>query len=1189
MHDGFRQAMLKTALETIPQLTEENYSIWKDKMTALLKLRGVFTRLDQLLIPLGESDDAELTLLIISKMDSVTHNNVVTANNRESAQKLWHAIKERFSSSQASNRARIFNDFLYIKFLEDGVENFVTSVKVAIKKMVNVGIDLPQDILLYLVLFKFPTSLQILKRQIMHSDKELSVEFVCNHLIQFNNESKAEIKDPSTSTEPAALFNNKDRKQAKPNSSSNSQKRCKSGFHNPKQDANHSSDSCWHLHPDKAPDWWRESQAQWKAGRENKEKSENYFMSLLTLWIESGDPNSRIILDSGASGHIFNDLKFFDDVELGNFDFIKTGKKDATLPIRGKGSVVLTWGTKSVKLENCLYVPDIVINLISAGQLVNNGCTLYSGNHKFTVKKGSQPAFGGKITNGLFSVDNPDSVGKSSSTMANLSEISESLQELHERFGHASVQRIAHLSKTKFSNSELSSFECKSCVLSKITKQAFKFESELAKKPFERLHLDIVGPIKPESSLKHNYILTVVDNYLGYLAGFPLVHKNDTTDALIDLLEAEKKRRGYYPSLICSDGGGEFTGIRLVQYLTRNHIRRLISEPYHPEHNGRAERANRTIVESVRATIMSSGIQKRFWHEVLKSCCLALNQIPKKGQTDSPWEILHGRKFPSDYLKPIGTPAVILQMPRKEKSWKFNPKGEEGVLVGFNVSLVSYRILTPFGKVIETKHVRFLKKDSQNLNFDLDELVEAKAPLESETTGDNSRDENPAEEAPSTHRENENNSEAEELSSINEDEEVENQLTHDTQPQQENIPSPPTSTRVLRDRSQIKPPSPKNWYETLTAWLNSLGFYESNCDPCLYICDDRVSVVFFHVDDLVLVGPGNDFEKEFESRFNNSSCHEPNTILGMKFEKSSNKIHLSLPNHIQHGLEELGLEDSKISSTPLTPNLKLRDASDDDHSRFKKLNINYRSAIGLLNHIAQLTRPDISFAVSSLARFSVKPGMTHWHEVKKVWQYLKGTIDLKLTLEIREPSQLLQIYSDASWGDDPQDRTSQSGYICFLFGSIIAWNSSKQRSVTYSSTKAELNPLVDSFHEGVWLKALLAEIWNIQIDAASHLIDNQELKERLMMSDEEFEEKFSNQHLIDNKGLDDKVKKFGSNPKTRHIDLKTKGIRQEVKHNTIRIDLIRTHEMVADALTKAAPKSSISNLVKTIDPQFDLA
>lgn len=215
--------------------------------------------------------------------------------------------------------------------------------------------------------------------------------------------------------------------------------------------------------------------------------------------------------------------------------------------------------------------------------------------------------------------------------------------------------------------------------------------------------------------------------------------------------------------------------------------------------------------------------------------------------------------------------------------------------------------------------------------------------------------------------------------------------------------------------------------------------------------------------------------------------------------------------------------------------------------------------------------------------------MTHWHEVKKVWQYLKGTADLKLTLEIKHPNQLLQIYSDASWGDDPQDRTSQSGHLCFLFGSLISWNSSKQRCVTYSSTEAELNPLVDAFHEGIWLKALLAEMWHIQLDAATHLIDDPDLLEQLMMSEEEFNLKFTNEHLIDNKGLDDKVKKFGTNPKTRHIDLKRKGIRQEVKHNTIRISLIKTTEMIADALTKAASKSSISILSNAIDNDFKTA
>ncbi|KNZ64230.1 hypothetical protein VP01_10526g2 [Puccinia sorghi] len=94
-NNGFRQAMLKTALETIPQLNEENYSIWKDKMTALLKLRGVLAALNNTEAPLGESDNAELTMLLLSKMDSVTHQNVVTADNSESAQEIWSSIKER--------------------------------------------------------------------------------------------------------------------------------------------------------------------------------------------------------------------------------------------------------------------------------------------------------------------------------------------------------------------------------------------------------------------------------------------------------------------------------------------------------------------------------------------------------------------------------------------------------------------------------------------------------------------------------------------------------------------------------------------------------------------------------------------------------------------------------------------------------------------------------------------------------------------------------------------------------------------------------------------------------------------------------------------------------------------------------------------------------------------------------------
>ncbi|KAH9443964.1 hypothetical protein Pst134EB_033136 [Puccinia striiformis f. sp. tritici] len=1322
-NNGFRQAMLKTALETTPQLSEENYSIWKDKMTALLELRGVLNTLEANepdSTPLEAEINAELKLLFISKIDSATHSNIVTTDNRSSAKALWKAIKDRFASDESSNRARVFNEFLYVKFKEDSIESFVTDIKVAIKKLVDVGIELPQDILAYLILFKLPDSLQLLKRQIMHSDKALTVQFVCNHLTQFNNENRAEIKESSSSNQ-AASVSTRNQRSYRNNDNRGGQggpKRCTTGYHNPKQDANHPSDECWHLHPDRAPEWWREAQAKWQAS-----KNVNYYMSLITLWTDTDNPRFKIILDSGASAHIFNDAKFFDKLELGDRDVIRTGKKDATLPIKGIGRVILQWGNSTVSLDECLYVPDIVINLVSSGSVIEKGCQIVANQKGFEVSKNGRHLFGGKIENHLFTVANPDAVGGSIKHTAHFTQSgTESLKLIHEKYGHASIQRIDHLIPSSVSKAEKDAFECKSCILSKITKQPFKAESQSASKVFERIHLDIIGPITPESKIKTRFILTLVDNYSGYLAGFPLSKKDDTTDVLINLLETEKKRLGYLPSLICSDGGGEFVGNRLVSYLDKNHIRRLISEPYHPEHNGRAERANRTIVESMRATFQGSHIPKCYWHEVVKSCCLALNQIPQKGNPRSPWEIVHGRTIPSSFLRPLGSTAVVLNMNRI-KGRKFDTKGQEGLLIPqLDFKLDDTDTFLPENPIDEPNSDQQIpnqdSEDStlQDGNLTNQELLSREGNKQHQTNDDDD-------------------------SSALDDQVLE--IPTSKQPEK----PLETSTRILRDRSSIRPPTrfgfhhyyepntfesaircpdekfwksaieseitsienhevwdnhyqeppnpldttwvfkikdnchgdplkhkarlcvqgfdqiegvdhegtfaptgkgstlkmillyslhqnltltqfdvqgaflhaplteevyiktpkgvnrdapylklkkalyglkqaPKNWYETLVSWLESIGFEESNCDPCLYLCNDNISRVFFHVDDLVLVGPGNNFKEKFEKRFSNSSCHQPNTILGMKFERIGNKIHLSQPKHIAHGLEELGLQNCKPLSTPLTPNLKLKEASDEDHALFKKQNINYRSAIGLMNYIAGYTRPDISFAVSSLARYSIKPGMSHWNEVKKVWQYLRHTQDLKLTLEILKPNQLLEVYSDATWADNPTDRTSQSGYLCYLFGALVSWNSSRQHNITYYSTEAELNPLVDSFHEGTWLKALLSDIWNIQLNAATHYIDDKELNERLMMDDEEFKEKFANSHYIDNKGLDDKLKKFGSNPKTRHIDLKTKGIRQELKFKNIKIILVRTYNMIADALTKAAPKSSLLNLTKTIDPSF---
>ncbi|KNZ53103.1 uncharacterized protein VP01_3341g2 [Puccinia sorghi] len=485
------------------------------------------------------------------------------------------------------------------------------------------------------------------------------------------------------------------------------------------------------------------------------------------------------------------------------FDCIKTGKQDATLTIRVQGSVILTWGKRVIKLENCLFVPDIVINLISARELETSSMDYF-----------------------------------------------------------LSIIMIALADQILNQTLE---FKCKSCILAKITKKPFKEQSHLASKPFEKIHLDLIGPINPES-------------------------------------KSGSQHRGYYPTTICSDGGGEFVGNSLAQFFRDHPIQRLISEP--SEHNVRAEQANQTIEQ---------------------------------------WELVHGKPLLIELLKAVGTPAITLNM-RKVQGRKFDSKGEEGKLIGFNRALRSYRIVTKSGRIIKTKHVRFLKRPILSPSLSIDDNDDTKywkQLIEKEINSIESHDvwENYYKEPP-------NPLSATWVFKIKDNThgnplEFKGQLCvpgfnqiHGTDYEGTYAPTckiptvrmlllyslhenlnvtqfdvqgaflhaPLTKDVFIKTRKGVNCPTS---YLKFKKSLYVLKQSPKNCQTEICACTCVMTA----------------YQKCF-SIFSNSSCHSPNTMLGMKFKRENNKIKFSLPNQIQHGLEELGLTNCKNSITPLTPNLK---------------------------------------------------------------------------------------------------------------------------------------------------------------------------------------------------------------------------------------------------------------------------
>lgn len=194
------------------------------------------------------------------------------------------------------------------------------------------------------------------------------------------------------------------------------------------------------------------------------------------------------------------------------------------------------------------------------------------------------------------------------------------------------------------------------------------------------------------------------------------------------------------------------------------------------------------------------------------------------------------------------------------------------------------------------------------------------------------------------------------------------------------------------------------------------------------------------------------------------------------------------------------------------------------------------------------TRPDISFAVSRLARFNLNPSEAHHKAANRVIHYLLGTITHSLTLGV---GNTLEACSDASFADNSLDRKSSQAYIPKLFGGVIGWRASKQDTVTTSTTEAELLSLAQAAKEALFVSRLVKEL-GVELD------------------EDYIQVWCDNQQTIRLVNADIAVLQI----KLRHVDKHNHWLRQCASRKQIKVDYKPTRSMLADGLTKALPQAS---------------
>nr|GEV94897.1 hypothetical protein [Tanacetum cinerariifolium] len=103
-----------------------------------------------------------------------------------------------------------------------------------------------------------------------------------------------------------------------------------------------------------------------------------------------------------------------------------------------------------------------------------------------------------------------------------------------------------------------------------------------------------------------------------------------------------------------------------------------------------------------------------------------------------------------------------------------------------------------------------------------------------------------------------------------------------------------------------------------------------------------------------------------------------------------------------------------------------------------------------------------------------KPTEKHLNAVKRIFQYLKETINMGIWYS-KDIGMSLTAYADAYHAGCQDTRRSTSGSAQFLGDKLVSWSSKKQKSTAISSTEAEYIALFGCYAQILWMRSQLPD------------------------------------------------------------------------------------------------------------------
>ncbi|XP_064469791.1 uncharacterized protein LOC135384523 [Ornithodoros turicata] len=173
--------------------------------------------------------------------------------------------------------------------------------------------------------------------------------------------------------------------------------------------------------------------------------------------------------------------------------------------------------------------------------------------------------------------------------------------------------------------------------------------------PFQRVAVDIVGPISPKTARGNQYILTMVDYATRYpdAVALPGITTEHVAEGLVEMFT-----RTGIPNEILSDRGPAFVSEAMREVSRLLSLKQIHTTPYHPMGNGLVEKFNGTIKTMLKRMCQE---KPKEWDRYLAPLLFAYREVPQASLGFSPFELLYGRhvRGPLSVLRELWTNSDI--------------------------------------------------------------------------------------------------------------------------------------------------------------------------------------------------------------------------------------------------------------------------------------------------------------------------------------------------------------------------------------------------------------------------------------------------------------------------------------------------------------------------------------------------